>query len=279
MLYRSLKFSTLCALVLILFLGCEQSDPAVRGRTENVIDFSGYKWDIKHGTQLMGPGPNYFTNDYDAVWLDESGFLHLTFSNNGTNWRATEVVTQDTFAYGTYIFTVQGDLVNIPENIVLGLFTWNNSSFATEANSEVDIEFAKWNDASTDQTLHYSVQPVNFGPYYPERSHNAIVDDVNDLIGISTHVFTWTDTLVSWASYKGENYQNQNPIATWSYDDTNLPRVKNENGNSSAAIVIPKPLNHTNARINYWVLNGAFTPPADGAEHEVIIRRFDFIPL
>lgn len=260
-------------------LSCEQSDPSVRGRVDNVLDFSGYKWDIKFGSQLQGPGPNYFTNDHDAVWLDDNGFLHLTYTNDGGIWRATEVVSQDTFAYGTYIFTVQGDLVNIPENLVLGLFTWNNNSFASQANSEVDIEFAKWNDGSTDQTLHYSVQPVNFGPYYPERSHQVELENVNDLIGISTHIFTWTDTLVSWASYKGDTYLNKQPIATWSYDNTNLPRVKHENGNSSAPVVIPAPENHTNARINYWVLNGAFSSPTDGLEHEVIIRKFDFIPL
>lgn len=276
----SLKFNwILISLFSISLISCEQSDPESRGRQDNVIDFSGFKWDIKFGNQLQGPGPNYFTNDQDAVWLDDDGFLHLTYTNRNGQWRATEVVSQDTFAYGTYIFTVQGDLVNIPENLVLGLFTWNNNSFSSQANSEVDIEFAKWNNDTTDQTLHFSVQPVNFGPYYPERSHNAIVQDVNDLIGISTHIFTWTDTLVSWASFAGDGYLNKTPIATWTYDQNNPPRVKNENGNSSAPIVIPAPENHTNARINYWVLNGAFSPPADDQEHEVIIRNFDFIPL
>lgn len=275
------KLNTLCIGFFLGFmvLSCEQSDPSEHGRVDNVLDFSGYKWDIKFGSQLQGPGPNYFTNDQNAVWVDESGFLHLTYTNNGSIWRATEVVSQDTFAYGTYIFTVQGDLVNIPENLVLGLFTWNNNSFTSQANSEVDIEFAKWNNDTTDQTLHFSVQPVNFGPYYPERSHNPQVADVNDLIGISTHIFTWTDSLVSWASFKGEEYLNKTPIASWSYDTNNPARVKNENGNSSVPVIIPAPENHTNARINYWVLNGAFSSPADEAEHEVIIRRFDFIPL
>tara|TARA_R110002096_G_scaffold132768_2_gene283170 strand:- start:6401 stop:7234 length:834 start_codon:yes stop_codon:yes gene_type:complete len=273
-----ISFFLLFSLILLL-ISCEQSDPEIRGRVDNVIDFSGFKWDIKYGDQLQGPGPNYFTNDQDAVWLDENGFLHLSYTLRNGQWRATEVVSQDTFAYGTYIFTVQGDLVNIPENLVLGLFTWNNNSFASQANSEVDIEFAKWNNDTTDQTLHFSVQPVNFGPYYPERSHNPILNDVNDLIGISTHIFTWTDSLISWASFAGEGYLNKTAIATWSYDLNNPARVKNENGNSSAPIIIPAPENHTNARINYWVLNGAFSSPADEQEHEVIIRSFDFIPL
>jgi hypothetical protein len=135
------------------------------------------------------------------------------------------VVGQDNLGYGTYIFTIQADPMSFSENVVFGLFTWDNNTLLTQGNSEVDIEFSKWGDATAEEPTTFSVQPVSFGAFYPERTRERFIDpDV--LKGVTTHMFNWTDTLITWYSYAGEDYENATPIASWSFNLNNPPRVK-----------------------------------------------------
>lgn len=264
----------------LLAFGCKQSEPEdVLGRTGDVVNFSGYLWDVKIAESYqVGPGPNYFSGYYEDVFIDEQGYLHMRIAEHDGKWFSSEVITQQNMGYGKYTFVVQGDLEQIPENITLGLFTWDNNTFFDQANSEVDIEISKWGDKEEQNTLLYSVQPVNFGPYYPERTHLAETPE-ESLIGVTTHTFVWTDTLIIWKSYYGDSEQPEDLITEWSFDLDNPARVKNENGNSSAPIVIPAPGETTNARINFWLLPWVATAPTDGKEQEVVIRRFAYVPM
>jgi hypothetical protein len=231
--------------ILWVFLGlmlsaCKQSDPEeVLGRDKDVVTFSGRKWDIKSG--YNGPGPNTFSKDYENVWLDEKGYLHMAITKHDDgNWYSSEVISQDNLGYGTYAFTIQGNPLEFASNVVLGLFTWDNNSFFEQANSEVDIEFSKWGIASDRNPLTTSVQPVFFGTYYAERSKQHVIDSTL-IQGVSTHIFTWTDTLITWKSFRGEDWRNATPFTTWQFDLDHPPRIKEENGNQSAPIVIPAP--------------------------------------
>lgn len=272
---RLLRFS-IAILTVILWMGCEEAEPPEGGRYGDVVEFSGHTWDIKSSADLMGPGPNYFSDHPDDIWVDSKGYLHMRIASHDGIWYATELVSQDTVGYGTYVFTVESQLQEIDPNIVLGLFTWDNNSFFTQANSEIDIEFSKWGNPEDSNTLSYAVQPVSFGPYYPERVNSPDMDG-SVWNGVSTHGFTWTDTLVTWESYAGENWREGELLASWSFDLNNPARVKNEGGNSSAAIIIPAPGETTNARINFWLLNGS--APTDQKEVEVVIRSFSYTPL
>jgi hypothetical protein len=270
---------TLIPFILILS-ACKQSDPEdVLQRIGNEVNFSGYMWDVKISeSTLQGPGPNYFSGLYEDVWVDENGYLHLSISERDGRWYATEVVGRDNIGYGTYTWVVQADLENIPENIVLGLFSWDNNSFQEQANSEIDIEFAKWGDAETENTLHYSVQPSNFGPFYPERTEE-LETTKGAMVGVSTHSFYWSDTIVIWKSYSGEGINPNNLIAEWSFDLDNPARVKNENGLSSDPIIIPAPGETTNARMNFWIMPWIDIAPTDKLEREIVIRSFEYTPL
>ncbi len=256
---------------------CEVSEPAVRSRQGDTLNFAGREWVIKHNDALLGPGPNIFTNHPSHVWVDNNGYLHLTIDEREGTWYSTEVVSKENMGYGTYVFTIQGDPVNIDENVVLGLFTWDNNTFQQEANSEVDIEFAKWGEPEEGYTLQYGVQPINFGPYYPERVDKPVVDS-SQWIGVSTHAFTWTDTLITWKSWPGSEYDNGTPTASWNFDLNNPARIKNEGQNSSRPIIIPAPGETTNARMNFWLLEGP-SGPANQERHEMIIRNFQYLPL
>ncbi len=267
-------------LVIICFaIACKQSDPQdVLPREGDVLTFAGRKWDIKSSSTFVGPGPNLFSRRYNDVWVDENGYLHLSIVNHDGAWYSTEVISQDTMGYGKYAWTVQCDPMRFASNVVLGLFTWDNNTFFTEANSEVDIELSKWGSDTMQSPLTYSVQPVFFGPYNDERSEYALIDTSLHR-GVSTHVFEWTDTLITWYSYKGDIDSNQPIYASWSFDLNNPAKIKYEGPYQSQPIVIPAPGNTTNARMNLWTLAHIAAGPEDERFHEVIIRDFEYTPF
>ena len=272
-----LRNTFLFMLGLLVLTGCEQSDPPDIGRDGDVLTFAGRQWDVKSSEVQVGPGPNWFSREFKDVFVDENGWLHLNIVKNGLNWNATEVVGQDVVGYGTYTWVVGSDVLNLPENLVVGLFTWDNNTFQEAANSEVDIEFSKWGDTSATTTLTYSVQPVNFGTYFPERTHYALPQP-EVLTGVTTHSFTWTETLITWQSWVGDSRSGE-PYYTWTFDLNNPARAKQEGGNISDAIIIPEPGETTNARMNFWILPHIDLAPTDGQEHELIIRDFIYEPL
>jgi hypothetical protein len=181
------------------------------------------------------------------------------------------------FGYGTYVFTVASDVSTLNEKVVFGLFTWSDYTFLEAANSEVDVEFSKWNNPNDTFLLTYSVQPVWFdnpSPYL-ERTRRPSVAR-NYLRSTATHVFTWTPDTITWNSYAGDYPAAGTPWASWSFDRSKPSRQKIEGGRTSQPVVIPAPFTSTNARMNLWLLGGL--PPTDNSEAEVVVKRFQYIP-
>jgi hypothetical protein len=282
-LYSLKKITNLFCLLIIITLNqsCKQSDPLpiVKEEPQDGLLFSGLKWEVKSGgDSKLGPGPNYFSDSTSNVFVDNQGYLHLKITLDNGKWNCAEVISREKFGYGTYVFTIQSNVANIDRNAVVGLFTWDNTSFFTQANSEVDIEFSKWGSATDTLTLTYSVQPVWFSnpvPYW-ERSKRPTMS-VSKLKFPSTHAFTWTDSLITWKSYEGVNYPGNSLLSNWSFDKTKPPRIKIEGNNQSQPVVIPGPGQDTHARINLWLLNGL--GPSNNNEVELIVKEFKFIPL
>ena len=277
---KKLPFLTVILFALVL-QACKQSDPPAVPSADETGDlfFSGYYWNYKNSNEtLVGPGPNKFSNSPNNIWLDADNNLHLKITKVNNSWYCSELISSKAFSYGTYIFTTASDLTLLNEKEIFGLFSWSNYSFQTQANSEVDIEFSRWNIATDTSLLTCSVQPVWFdnpAPYL-ERTKKPTMK-VSKLKGICTHVFKWTPDIVTWETVEGENYPGGNVLATWSYDKTNISRSKLEGGKTSNPIVIPAPDDSTNVRFNLWLLNGQ--GPANGKETEVVIKSFRFIPL
>lgn len=276
-----MKFKLLSLCTLIILNACKQSDPPPLPEVVEKGDlfFSGYYWNIKNSLgNNVGPGPNKFSGSSDNIWLDKDGMLHLKITKYNNIWYCSEVISVKEFGYGTYIFTTASDLSTFSEKTVLGLFTWNNHSFQSQANSEVDIEFARWNNINDSQLLTYSVQPVwfdNAAPYIERTRRPAI--PVSALKGLSTHVFRWTADSVRWESYEGEKYPGGKMIASWSYNRNNISRRKMEGSGLSDPIIIPAPEDSTNVRFNMWLLFGQ--APSNGKEQEAVIKSFRHIPL
>ncbi len=268
------------ASIITLLVSCHQSDPPVPqpSNEKGDLSFSGYEWWHKSGDDQMGPGPNYFSASAQNVWVDGDGALHLKITKDGGRWNCAEVISVQEMGYGTYIWTTSSDMTNFNEKAVLGLFSWDSYSFAAQANSEVDIEFSRWNDPNDSTLLTYSVQPVWFtsGPPYDERSKKP-AQEVSKLKTTCTHAFVWTPSKISWTSYIGDTYPGSELISSWEFDLNNPARRKEEGGQSSDPVIIPAPGDSTNARMNLWLLGGQ--PPADGSETEVVIKSFQYKPL
>ena len=83
------------------------------------IDFAGYKWTVKnvHGG---GPGPNYFSDSVEEVWVDENGYLHMEINYRDGKWYCSEVILDASPGYGTYAFVVDGRVDLLDKNIILG---------------------------------------------------------------------------------------------------------------------------------------------------------------
>jgi hypothetical protein len=273
------RYLIACLFSWSVFSACEQSAPPSEGPEKGDFHFSGYEWIIKsNDTAKLGPGPNFFSRSDQNVWLDQDSLLHLRITKRNNQWYCAEVISVDEFQYGTYIFTVAGGLDTMNERAVFGLFTWSDFTFQEQANSEVDIEFARWGNANDSKLLTYSVQPVWFdnpSPYL-ERTRRPTIPS-SSLGSPTTHVFTWTPDTVFWYSYSGESYPGTQLLASWQYDKDNTPRSKLEGGRTSDPIVIPAPMGSTNVRLNLWLLNGLAA--ADNSECEVVIKRFEFRPL
>lgn len=271
-----------CSAILVSFglLTCKQSPPPpfVEPVIKGDFAFSGYQWKYKDAGNPVGPGPNRFSGTTDFAWVDANGHLHLKIAKKNNFWTCSEVISTKVFDYGTYVFTCTSDISNFNEKVVFGAFTWDSYSFQKQANSEIDVEFARWGNANDTTLLTFSAQPIIFSNPVPylERTYKAKVPTKYFKNPI-TYMFRWTPDSVKWEAYEGTTYPASNKIAEWTFDKNNMPRKKIEGPNTSDAIVIPAPSDSTNFRFNFWLLNGQ--APSNSAEHEVVISSFKYTPL
>jgi hypothetical protein len=275
------KLKVIIAILSISILfSCKQGDPPVV--TAPVIpgdfEFSGYQWKYKDAPSPVGPGPNRFSGTEDFAWVDANGHLHLKIAKNGNFWTCSEIISTKVVGYGTYIMTCTSDISTFNEKAVFGFFTWDSYSFQSQANSEVDVEFSRWNNPNDTTLINYAVQPVIFSNPIPnaERSYKAVTP-VSVLKEPITHMMRWTPDSVHYESYAGTTYPGPNKIAEWTFTKDNVARQKIEGPNTSDPIIIPAPSDSTNVRFNFWLLNGA--APTNNQEHEIIISSFSYEPL
>ncbi len=270
----------------ISLFGCYQSDPPMLntntddfGRVGDSVRFAGRDWKVKiYENQKWGPGPNYFSGNPNDIYLDENGYLHMKIVQRNGEWYSTEIVSDEAMGYGRYTFTVEGDMEDLASNTVLGLFTWDDETFKTDANSEVDVEISRWGNSSDPYVLQFGVQPIFFGQLNEERMERPEYS-IGKMNGLTNHTFIWTDSLITWESYVGDTYGQGEILGTWRFDLTNPARVKEEGGNSSDPVIIPAPGDATNARINLWLHQQPSSAPANGLPQEVIIRDFEYEPF
>jgi hypothetical protein len=214
------------------------------------IEFSGYTWQVKASTSPVGPGPNYFSDRTEDVWIDASGRLHLRIAYHNGRWYSTEVFTTVPLGYGTYTFTLASRVDLLDKNIVVGLFTWDDDAPAYNYR-EIDIEISRWGEDAADNA-QYVVQPWTRAGN--RHWFNMILQE-----DASTHRFDWRGASIQFASWQGRASPPSpgDEIQSWLYTGVDIP--------SAGA---------GNAHINLWLLDGS--PPSDGQEVEVIVEEFQF---
>ncbi len=225
-------------------------------RENRTLLFSGYQWGVKSiapSDQPIGPGPNYFSDSNQNVWVDGQGQLHLKITNDNGTWNCAEVFSKQNFGYGHYRWYLSSDVSQLNENAVLGLFTWDPNP--TYNHREIDIEFARWGDPSNCNNTQFTVQPATKGNYYTFSL---------DSRSASVHGFDWSKAKVSFLSLYGQTSHltgsDRKVAASWVYNGTDTPLA----GNTTAA------------RMDLWLLGG--TPPSDNKPIEVVISKFEFTP-
>jgi hypothetical protein len=220
-------------------------------RSPKTISFSGYEWWVKASVGQVGPGPNYFSDSTENVWVDGQGQLHLKITQRNGKWYCPEVICKNSFGYGKYIFYVTGRIGQLDKNVVLGLFTWDDSP--EESNREIDIEFSRWG-TEADTNAQYVLQPW-------DQLGNRHRWMMPELVDSSSHSFDWKPDSIYFFSVKGHLSVPlfDSLIHSWVYKGSNIPTHGNEN-----------------ARINLWLFNGS--APADTNRLEVVISRFEYYP-
>ncbi|MEM8947569.1 MAG: hypothetical protein AAGD11_20515 [Planctomycetota bacterium] len=221
-----------------------------------LIDFSGRKWSVKAQDKLCGPGPNYFSDRAEDVWADDEG-LHLTISKRDENWYCTEVILQESFGYGNYIFQTSTEPDSMDANVIAGMFTWEAGM--PWPNRELDFEFARWSNPKDSTNAQFAVQPFTTSG---NMVRYRVAPDEND--SHLTQVMTWRQDEVRFRTARGRFDSPHIPpeavIIDWTYSGDGVPEPGQEN-----------------VRVNLWLDNGA--PPASEKPIELVVKQFLFVPI
>ena len=222
-------------------------------RLQNTVHFSGYDWYFKNSSTPVGPGPNFFTDNPENVWLDNNQNLHLKITKRGINWYCPEVILINSLGYGKYLFQLSGNIGRLNKNVVFGIFMWDNDACGVN-HREIDIEFSRWSNNLDIMNVQYVIQPYNLDGNLHRWQIFSEIDS-------STHFFHWQKNEVSFLSASGHQISEpfESIIHSWNYWRDGIPVPGNET-----------------VRLNLWLNNGI--PPSDNQEVEVIINNFEFIP-
>jgi len=207
-----------------------------------IISFAGCDWYVKDG--YYGPGPNYWSDSNESVWLDEAGRLHMKIRYDGSRWYCAEIFTTNYTTYGEHRFLIESDPALYDKNIVVGLFIYANDE------AEVDIEFSRWGAPNNPEIGSFTVQPYTV-------KENTKRFAFGDAIEQSTHYFNWKENYIMFGSFVGHHYNLPSPslkLGDWIYwGDYN-----------------PKESENLRTHINFWLMGG--NSPVDVSNLEIIIK-------
>ncbi len=230
--------------------------------TGREIEFSGYTWRVKGSgpERRYGPGGFPFGPTEQSVWVDDDGRLHLRVTEIDGVWHSAEVRLVDALGHGDYRFTTVGRVDDIDPNLVFGLFLWEyqasyEGSDERNVANEFDIEFSIWKDSAR--------APGQFvcQPWTRADNLHGFRFSIADDDALSTHAFRWQSDRVACRGWHGGSEAEMDPeaqIVAWTYEGPHIPEGAPQ------------------IHLNLWCFR---EPPARGESQEVILDRFEFIPL
>jgi len=239
----------LTTIAMAIHTGCNK--PAAEAPTEvpkttspRVISFAGHEWEVRSSAkEKQGPGPNYFSDSEENVWVDNAGRLHLRITYRNGKWLCAGLTLLKSHRYGRYVFEMGSRTDTLDKNIVGGLFTYKNDT------QEVDIEFSKWSVAGN-MDAQFAIQPST-------RTGNKKRFYLNQNSNVTTHWFNWQKDRIDFASYYGAiaDTAASNTIQKWTYTGGDIPPDTDEN-----------------VKINLWLFKGI--PPSNLKDAEMIVSGF-----
>jgi hypothetical protein len=221
--------------------------------TQRVLLFSGYEWGVRESDEAVYPGPNYFSDSTENVWVDNEGQLHLRATERDGIWYCAEVNLNSHLGYGTYVFQVEGAIGALDRNVVLGMFNYDSDT-SIEHHGEFDIEFSMWG-RTVSPNAEYVVQPWT-------RDGNLHQWEMPRDVGLSTHSYNWERDSISFTSGRGQQVYPpfDSVLGQWTYtDETGIPEPGRER-----------------VTLNLWLFEAE--PPSDSSEAEVVFNSFEHFP-
>ena len=101
------------------------------------IRWAGRSWKVTSGG-MAGVAPGNPAN----VDFNPDGYLHLQIAKREGKWTAAELFTTDNMRFGTYQWVIQGDVFNMDQTTVLGIFIYGPTHhIGADAENEIDIDF------------------------------------------------------------------------------------------------------------------------------------------
>ena len=185
----------------LLFALCTVCGPAAAASDPpSTLTFAGYQWTIKSSTTPIGPGPNLF--DAAGPFVDSSGNLHLQIVQTTAGWESSEVILDPILGYGTYRWTVNGPLSTLDPNVVLALFTYDQSD-TPPWDGELDFEASRFADAEDPTNAQYVVQPYGT----PGNLQRITLSNSN----VTTVTMTWLPGGVTFSADSLPPWTNTSP--------------------------------------------------------------------
>ncbi len=203
---------------------------------------------------LTGPGPNYFSDSTNNVWVDAQGLLHLkiTHLNNAWQWRGNHHRPQ------LRLWAVSFHGGRPGQRSWTQALSWDSSRGATTpptTTGKLTLNCRAGATPSAPTTWeNYAIAPYGGG----QVLRFPLPADVTN----STHSFIWQSNRIAFQSLNGDF--NSPPPATnilksWNYQ------------------LATPPAGGEQVRINLWLDDG--NAPTNGQTAEVIISKFEFVPL
>ncbi len=229
------------------------SDIGVRGWVEypepsiRTVDFSGYIWRVKDFEDYpVGPGPNYFSAQESAVWVDNDG-LHLRTEYRDGRWHSAEVELDYCLGYGYYTYKLASRVDSLDYHTTFSGFLYEGDPW-----EEIDIEWSQVL-AGPGNNMQYVVQPW-------DQPGNIVQFDMTDDES-STHRIEWRSDRIEIVSWSGHS-DHPGPgslINHWIYTGDDIPTPDDED-----------------FHFNLWFYLGY--PPVSGESDHVTIHSFNFQP-
>lgn len=220
----------------LLLTNLIMNQPAPAPRT---IKFAGREWLVRNTPEKSGPGPNFFSNSSDGVWVDSKGRLNLKVRKSARGWECVEVGLPKSLGYGEYKFTIETPPSEIADNAILGLFTYEDDV------KEIDLEVSRWG-ASSGPDSQFVVQPW-------DGKGNRLRFALPENPGTYVMSFRWTQKEIKFAT-TAKGFRTE-----WTYTGKDIP-----------------PPGKETARINLWLYQGG--DPAPLKEQTVVVSGFVFTP-